>query len=418
MRKYQRQMEQAKEKAANREKMSLEAQLPLSELLAGVAQDIEAFAAELGLTVIQKVLEAEVQQKVGRWGQQPACRHGHQPGYVIYGGRKVRLERPRLRSREDKEVPLASYQAFQKNGKLQKAVERQLSRQCSTRDYEGAIESCLQGYGIKRSSVSRHWKAATTKELENLMQRAVPKDLLVLMIDSKFFGGDCLVAAIGMDLQGKKHVLGLWHGATENSTVVKGLLEDLVSRGLESERKLLIVIDGAKALRKAVQMVLGEQGLVQRCRIHKLRNVLDHLPEEKKAQAAWRLRAAWNQKDPKVAEKELRQTAKWLDDFSPMAAASLLEGLEETLTVQRLGIRHTLCRSLSNTNLIENCFAQAAYRTGRVKRWDGPRMILRWTAAALLWAEKNFRRIRGCEQLKDLQKVLQELERTSTLKAA
>jgi len=418
MRKYIRPNQQAKAKAANREKLSWEAQLPMSELIAGVRHDIEAFAAELGLTVIQRVMEAEIQQKVGLWGQQPVCRHGHQPGYVIFGGRKVTLERPRLRSREGKEVGLASYQAFQRDGKLQQAVARQLTRQCSTRDYEGAIEGCLKGYGIKRSSVSRHWKAATAQELEKLMQRPVPKDLLVLMIDSKFFAGDCLVAAIGVDLQGKKHVLGLWHGATENATVVKGLLEDLVSRGLESERKMLIVLDGAKALRKAVQMVLGEQGLVQRCRIHKLRNVLDHLPEEKKAQAAWRLRAAWSQKDAPAAEKELRKTARWLDDFSPMAAASLLEGLEETLTVQRLGIRHTLCRSLSNTNLIENCFAQAAYRTGRVKRWDGPRMILRWTAAALLWAEKNFRRIRGCEQLKDLQKVLQELERTSTLKAA
>src|SRR6266571_1654662 len=179
------------------------------------------------------------------------------------------------------------------------------------------------------------------------------------MIDSKFFAGDCLVAAIGVDLQGKKHVLGLWHGATENATVVKGLLEDLVSRGLESERKMLIVLDGAKALRKAVQMVLGQQAVVQRCRIHKLRNVLDQLPEEKKAQAGWRLRAAWAKKDPKAAD-----------------------------------------------------------RTHQVKRWDGPRMILRWTAAALLSAEKNFRRIKGCEQLNDLEKVLHELETTSTLKAA
>jgi transposase-like protein len=418
VRKYRRQQQQAKEKAANRERMSLEAQLPLSELIAGVAQDIETFAAQLGLTLIQKVMEAEVQQQVGRWGQQPVCRHGHQAGYVIYGGRKVHLERPRLRSRQDKEVPLVSYQAFQKNGKLQKAVERQLTRQCSTRDYEGAIESCLEGYGIKRSSVSRHWKAATAQELESLMERPVPKDLLVLMIDSKFFGGDCLVAAIGIDLQGKKHVLGLWHGATENSTVVKELLENLVSRGLESERKLLVVIDGAKALRKAVQMVLGEQGLVQRCRIHKLRNVLDHLPQEKQAQAAWRLRAAWNQKDSQVAEKELRKTARWLDPFSPMAAASLLEGLEETLTVQKLGIRHTLCRSLSNTNIIENCFSQAAHRTRQVKRWTEPKMILRWTAAALLSAEKSFRRVKGCEQLRDLEKVLRMLEPTPTLKAA
>ncbi len=418
MRKYKRQMEQAKQKAANITRLALEAQLPMEELIAGVREDIEGFAAELGLTIIQRVMEAEIDQKAGPWGEQKSHRHGRQPGFVVYGGSKVRLERPRLRSAQAKEVALSSYRAFQKNGKMQQAVARQLTRQCSTRDYEGAIEGCLQGYGIKRSSVSRHWKAATAKELEQLMQRPVPKDLLVLMIDSKFFGGDCLVAAVGVDLQGKKYVLGLWHGATENSTVVKGLLEDLVSRGLESERKLLIVIDGAKALRKAVQMVLGEQAVVQRCRIHKLRNVLDQLPEEKKAQAGWRLRAAWGRKDAKVAEKELRQTAKWLEPSWPMAAASLLEGLEETLTVQRLNIHHTLCRTLSNTNLIENCFAQVAYKTGRVKRWEGPTMILRWTAAALLHAEKNFRRIRGCEQLPDLEKALRDLETSSTLKAA
>jgi transposase-like protein len=410
VRRYKRQMEQAKEKAANRERLYLEAQLPMEELIAGARQDIEAFAAELGLTIIQRVMEAEIGRKVGPWGQQRIHRHGHQPGYVIYGGRKVSLERPRLRSREDQEVPLASYQAFQKNDKLQQAVARQLTRQCSTRDYAGAIESCLQGYGIKRSSVSRHWKAATAKELEALMQRPVPKDLLVLMIDSKFFGGDCLVAALGIDVQGKKHVLGIWHGATENTTVVKGLLEDLVSRGLESERKMLIVLDGAKALRKAVTMVLGEQGMVQRCRIHKLRNVLDQLPEEKKAQASWRLRGAWANKDPKVAEKELRRTAKWLEASWPMAAASLLEGLEETLTVQNLHLPPALGRILSNTNLIENCFSQAAHRTRQVKRWDGPRMILRWTAAALLSAEKNFRRIKGCEQLNLLEKSLHEFK--------
>jgi putative transposase len=418
MRKYRRQMEQAKEKAANRERLVLEAQLPMAELIAGVRDDVEAFAAELGLTIMQQVMEAEVQKRVGRWGQQSAWRYGQQPGFVIFGGRKVKLERPRLRSPDHREVSLASYKSFQSKGKLQQAVARQLTRQCSTRDYAGAIDSCLKGYGIMKSCVSRHWKAATAQELDQLMHRAVPKDLLVLMIDSKFFGGDCLVAAIGIDLLGKKHVLGLWHGATENATVVKGLLEDLVSRGLQSERKILIVLDGAKALRKAVQMVLGEQALVQRCRIHKLRNVLDHLPEERKPQAAWRLCQAWGQKDPKSAEKELRKTAQWLDGFSPMAAASLLEGLEETLTVQKLGIQSTLCRRLSNTNLMENCFAQAAHRTRRVKRWDGPRMILRWTAAALLEAEKRFKRIRGCEQLKDLAKVLRELDPTPILKAA
>ena len=418
MRKYKRQMAQAKQKAENRNRLSLEAELPMEELIAGARQDIETFAAQLGLTIIQRVMDEEIAQKAGPWGQRQTHRHGHQPGYVIYGGRKVKLQRPRLRSLEEQEVPLVSYQAFQKDGKLQAAVERQLTRQCSTRDYEGAIEGCLKGYGIKRSSVSRHWKAATAKELEGLMQRPIPKDLLVLMIDGKFFGGDCLVAAIGVDLQGTKHVLGIWHGATENSTVVKGLLEDLVSRGLESERKMLIVLDGSKALRKAVQMVLGDQGLVQRCRVHKLRNVLDQLPEDKRAQAGWRLRAAWAKKDPKAAEKDLRQTARWLEASWPMAAASLLEGLEETLTLQKLNLPPALCRLFSSTNLIENCFSQAAHRTRRVKRWEGPQMILRWTAAALLASEKNFRRVKGCEQLTLLEKVLQETQTPSTFKAA
>jgi transposase-like protein len=344
-------------------------------------------------------------------------RHGHQPGYVVYGGRKVRVERPRLRSRKDKEVPLASYRAFQKKGKLQATVARQVTRQCSSRDYAGAIDSCLEGYGVQRSSVSRHWKAATAKELQKLVERPVPKDLLVVMIDSKYFAGACLAAAIGVDSQGKKHVLGLWHGPTENAAVVQGLLEDLVSRGLESERPMLIVIDGAKALRKAVRLVLGEQAPVQRCQVHKLRNVLAQLPQEKQEPTRRRMQAAWAQKDPKVAEQELRKTARWLEESWPSAAGSLLEGLEETLTLQRLQLAPKLCRSLCSTNLIENCFSQVAHRTRQVKRWDGPRMILRWTATALLRAEKSFRRLNGCELLKDLEKSLRNIAAASTLKA-
>ena len=413
MRQYRRNQEHAKGKA-NR---LTEVEPLIEDFLAGAREDIETFAAELGLTVIRRVMEAEIQKKVGRWGQQPVRRYGQQPGYVIFGGRKVPLQRPRVRSREDKEVELASDKAFQQKGKMQQAVARQLMRQCSSRDYEGAIEGCLKGYGIKRSSVSRHWKAATAKELEQLLQRPVPKDLLALMIDSKFFAGDCVVAAVGIDRQGRKHVLGLWHGATENATVVKGLLEDLVSRGLDSERKLLVVIDGAKALRKAVQMIFGDQALVQRCRIHKLRNVLDHLPKEKQPQARWRPQAAWGQKDPGVAENELRKVAHWLEASWPMAAASLKEGLEETLTVQRLKLQHELVRVLSNTNVIENCFSQVAHRTRRVKYWQGPQMILRWTASTLLWAEKRFRRIKGCEQLQALEKSLRALETQATLKA-
>jgi putative transposase len=405
MREYRRRQAEAKRKALNHATLELQAQLPLPELLGRIGEDLEAFAAKLGLTIMLKVMEAEIDRIAGPWGKQSSHRHGHQPGYVIFGGRKVPLERPRLR-RQKQEVALDSYAAFQSGDKMQGAVARQMLRQCSTRDYQGAIEGCLKGYGISRSSVSRHWKAATAKELEQLMERAVPKDLLVLMIDSKFFGGDCLVAAVGIDQQGKKHVLGLWHGATENATVVKGLLEDLVSRGLDAEQKLLIVLDGAKALRKAVRMVLGDQALVQRCRIHKMRNVLDHLPKERQPEARRRLRMAWAQKDPETAEKDLRKTARWLEGSWPMAAGSLLEGLEETLTVQRLKLPPKLTRSLSNTNLIENCFSGVAHRARRVRHWEGPKMIMRWTASALLWAEKRFKRLNGCEQLKDLEKSL------------
>lgn len=418
MRKYIRANQQAKRKAEDKERLRLTDKLPLADFIAGMRDDIEAFAAELGLELMQSVMEEEIRQKLGKWGEREIYRHGHQRGYVMYAGRKVHLERPRLRSLGQEEIPLTSYQNFQKDGKLQQAVARQLTRQCSTRNYEGAIEDCLKGYGIKRSSVSRHWKVATAQELEKLTQRPIPPELLVLMIDSKFFAGDCIVGAIGIDTQGKKHVLGLWHGATENATVVKGLLEDLVCRGLDTERKMLIVIDGAKALRKAVKMVLGDHALVQRCRIHKQRNVLEQLPQEKKEQVKWRLRAAWGKKDPKAAEKELRKIAKSLEESWPNAAASLLEGLEETLTVQHLRIGHKLCRSLSNTNLIESCFAQAAARTHRVKHWDGPRMILRWTASVLLAGEKNFKRINGCEQLKDLEKLLRDNQSTSTIKAS
>jgi len=418
MREYCRKQQAANAKASNPTKWTLETELPMEELMSRAREGIESLSTQIGLTIIGQVMEAEIQAKVGRWGQQPARRHGRQPGYVIFGGRKVQLERPRLRSRDNKEVGLDSYAAFQGEGKMQQAVERQLIRQCSSRDYAGAIESCLKGYGIKRSSVSRHWKAATTKQLQQLLERPVPRDLLVLMIDSKFFAGQCVVAAVGIDLEGHKHILGLWHGATENATVVKTLLEDLVSRGLDSERKMLIVIDGAKALRKAVTMIFGQQALVQRCRLHKLRNVLDHLPKEQQPQARWRLQRAWAQRDPKVAERELGKVARWLEPSWPMAAASLNEGLEETLTVQRLKLQRELARVLSNTNVIENCFAQVAHRTGRVKRWQSPQMILRWAATTLLWAERHFRRIKGCQHLHDLEKSLHALETHSTLKAA
>ena len=381
--------------------------LPMLEIILQSKAEVEALSAQAGLKIIHHFLEEEIQQRCGPRGQQSAYRHGQQPGYVVFAGRKVSITKPRLRAKAGKELRLRSYEAFQQDGRMQRAVARKLTHQVSTRNYAAAIDDCLEGYGIDKSSVSRQWKVATTAELQKLVQRPIPADLVALLIDGQSFRKQWLIVALGVDKQAQKHVLGLWEGATENSTLVRELLADLRERGLNTEATMLVVIDGAKALCKGVREVFGERALIQRCRVHKLRNVLEHLPLEKRSQAAWRLRGAWAKSTPEEALKELRVCVKWLDPISPSAARSLEEGLEETLTVTRLGLHESLVRTFSSTNLIESCFARTKSWTSRVKRWRGARMVLRWGAAALLFAEKGFRRVRGHDHLSQLLQALQ-----------
>ena len=390
----------------------------MEDLVSEVAGEIEAFSARIGLHIMQAVMEHEVSEKVGVWGQQKAYRHGAQGGYVVYGGRKVKIKRPRVRGKDGAEVNLNTYRAFQGEGKMQAAVARQLTRRCSARDYAGAIDECLEGYGMSPSSVSRQWKAATEEQLQKLCQRPIPEGLVALLLDGIQVKGDCIVVALGVTVDGKKQVLGLWHGATENSTVVKGLLEDLIERGLDPGQPPLFVIDGSKALRKAIREVFGSDALVQRCRVHKQRNIVDYLPKEKKQQAIWRLRSAWDQSDPEKAREELKKTVNWLNKISPSAARSLEEALEETLTLQKLGINDLLLKSLSSTNLIESCFSRSREWCSRVKKWRSPQMLLRWTAAGLLHAEKGFHRIRGYRHLEKLASALQENMNSDRKKAA
>ena len=250
--------------------LTLQFPLPMLELILQTKEQIEALSAQAGLTIIQRLMEQELRERCGTWGAQRAHRHGKQDGYIIYGGRKVSVSKPRLRSKEGQEMALASYRAFQQDGQMQRAVARKLIRQVSTRDYAGAIDQCLEGYGIGRSSVSRQWKAATAAELEKLCQRPVPSDTKVLLIDAKYFRQECLVVALGVDGQGTKHVLGLWHGSTENSTVVKALLNDLRERGLDTESAMLVVLDGAKALHKGVKEIFGSLALIQHAQEQKL----------------------------------------------------------------------------------------------------------------------------------------------------
>jgi len=391
---------------SNDSEPTVQLSLPALELILQTKQQIEMLSAQAGLTIIQSLMEQEIRERCGTWGTQDAVRHGKQDGYVVYAGRKVSVNKPRLRSKEGPELPLESYRAFQQDGQMQRAVARKLVRQVSTRDYAGAIDQCLEGYGIGRSSVSRQWKAATVAELEKLCQRPVPSDIKVLLIDAKYFRQECLVVALGVDSQGTKHVLGLWHGSTENSTIVKALLNDLRERGLNTESSMLVVLDGAKALHKGVKEIFGSLALIQRCRIHKLRNVVEHLPKEKRSQAAWRLRGAWAKSTEQEAMKELRKVVQWLETISPSAARSLEEGLEETLTLQSLGMPKELMTSFHSTNLIESCFSRTESWTHRVKRWRDAKMVMRWGAAALLVAEAGFRRVRGCDQMPSLLQAL------------
>lgn len=387
-----------------------------SEVLGWLRQGVGNYCLETGLLVMHKLLEEEMARHCGPWGAQQACRHGTQGGYVVMGGQKVRIQRPRVRSKGGEEVALERYGQFQQRDGLGGSVQRLLRRQVSTRDYAGAIETVGDAYGIRRSSVSREWKAATAVELAALQQRPVPSDICVLMIDGQHYASDCVVAAMGIDAKGVKQVLGLWAGATENATVVKTLLEELVERGLSTDKALLCVIDGSKALAAGIRRVLGSRARIQRCRIHKLRNLCDHLPKELHGQVRWRYRAALEANDAESALKELRKLAAWLERQSVSAAASLREGMEELVTLQRLGVRDLgLLRSLGSTNPIESCFSRCQASTRRVKRWRDQAMVLRWAGSALLWAERGFRRIRGYRALPLLIKALQTNLTTNTI---
>lgn len=395
----------------------LEIDLPIAQLW-NLRHEIEQFCTYIGLKVMSAFMEHEAQQKTGPWGRQSVYRHGTQRGYVIYDGRKLPLERPRLRNQKKQEVPLESYRVFQSRPRLEQAVARKLIRNCSTRHYEGALPEQKPSYGAAKSSVSRHFQACSSRQLQQLLERPLPAELVALVIDGQHFARNCVSVALGVDRKGNKHVLGLWHGATENATVATQLLEDLQGRGLDPRHPLLAVIDGSKALRKALRTVFGERVVVQRCRVHKQRNVVEHLPKEKQGQAIWRLRAAWEKPDPRAAEKELNKVVQWLQPISPTAARSLEEGLAETLTLQKLHLQQSLARSFSSTNLIESCFAQVETLTARVKYWRDGAMVVRWAAAALLFAEKRFRRINGMEQLDQLVDSLEALSKEPTLKAA
>ncbi len=381
--------------------------LPLVEVWEELQADVERLAGEAGLRILQEILNDEVRQKVGPpYRPDPgsaSVRWGRQPGYVIFGGQKITLDRPRVRTRAGEEVELENYHRLQQDGRMQRAVAERIVCGLSTRKYRRAVQATLDGYGVRKSSVSRHFVRATAQQLAELCERRLEKlHLVALLIDGIEFAGQTLIVALGVEENGSKHVLGLWQGATENATVCTALLEDLVARGLDPERRYLFVLDGSKALRAAVEKVFGARAEVQRCQLHKRRNLKDHLPKEGQADYDRQLRNAYAMSSYDAAKAALEKLFRQLERINPSAARSLEEGMEETLTLHRLGVGPLLRRSLSSTNLIESCLSTVRHVARNVKRWQGGDHIARWTAAGLLEAERKFRKVKGYRELKAL----------------
>jgi putative transposase len=388
----------------------------LGELAGAAREGLLALAVGTGLGVLGELLAADVDRLVGpKGGHNPdrtAVRHGAEPGQVTLGGRRVRVDRPRVRSADGtREVPVPTWAAFASTELLdQLAVERMLAK-LSTRRYQAGLEPvgtavAQTASGTSKSAVSRRFVAATEHALAKLLAADVSSlDLVALMVDGVHVAGHCCVVALGITLDGTKVPLGLAEGATENATVVTDLLARLRDRGMDTQRPILVVIDGAKALHRAITDVF-DHPVVQRCQLHKLRNVTDRLPDAVASTVAKRLRRAYHHPDPLVAQAELEALARELDRSHPGAANSLREGLAETLTIGRLQVPPTLARTLRSTNSIESMISICRDHAGNVKRWRDGQMALRWVAAGMGEAAKQFRRVNGHLHLPALRATL------------
>jgi transposase-like protein len=362
---------------------------------------------------MDELIEEELTDLVGPKGRhdpaRSANRHGSRPGQVVVGGRKVSVRRPRARTTDDRELELRTARLFASEDLLQERTVETMLAGLSTRRYPKGLEPCgTDDRSTSRSAVSRRFVRRTRQALAELMSRPVPEDLVVLMLDGVELAEHTCVTALGIRRDGTKVPLGLWEGAAENGAVCRRALSDLCERGLSTERGLLVVIDGSKALRSAVGRTFGAKAEVQRCRLHKQRNVLGHLPEAERPWVRRKLREAWTLDDATLAERRLSELARALEAKRPGAAASLREGLAETLTITRLGIsaQSRLARTLSTTNPIESMLSVCRERSRNVKRWRGGEMVLRWTAAGMLDAERSFRRVRGFRDLVKLERAL------------
>jgi putative transposase len=389
---------------------TIQVPLPLAGALVSAKQGLFELVVTAGLQVFEAMLEQDREALCGpKWKHQPdrtATRAGRTRGAVTLGGRRTIVRRPRVRSTAGAEVVLPSFALAAGRDPLDARTLEAIALGVSTRDYYRSLEPMperLEEHAVSRSAVSRRFVALSTERLAEWLSAPLGElDLRVIQIDGIHFHEHVVLIALGIDAEGRKHLLGLREGTTENSTVARELLADLVDRGLSMDRGLLFVIDGGKGLRKAITDVFGKAALVQRCQVHKRRNVLEHLPERMRPSVRKAMQEAYESGDAVLAEKQLERLAKSFDRAHPGAAASLREGLAETLTLQQLGIKGALYRTLRSTNPIENLNGLLDRYTRNVKRWRDGSMILRWIAAGMFEANRRFRRIRGHADLKAL----------------
>jgi putative transposase len=389
----------------------------LAELVGEVREGLLALAVGTGLQVMTAMMEADVTAACGIKGrhdpERTATRHGYEAGSVSLGGRRVPVERPRMRATDGSgELPVPTYERFSQTDVLGRmAMERMLAG-LSTRCYPVGLEPVgarveQAATATSKSAVSRRFVAATETALAELLAAELSElDLVALMVDGVHFGEHCCVVALGIDIEGVKHPLSLVEGSTENATLVRELLVGLRERGLDVTRPILVVIDGAKALRRGVLDVF-DQPVIARCQLHKVRNVQDRLPKKLRSVVGKRMRAAYRAQTALAAQAHLETLAGELDRTHPGAAASLREGLDETLTVLHLGVPPTLASSLRSTNCVESLIGICRDHCRNVKRWRNGQMALRWCAAGMVEATTQFRRVNGHLHLRSLRTALE-----------
>ena len=386
-----------------------QAALPLLSMIGQAQFSIEDLLGKLSRQFVEQLLMMAAVSVAGP--KHPGCStgdlrwHGRQGGVVNVGTSKLRVTRPRLRDRAG-EVVLPGYAALARDEKLSRRIADVLTCNVSTRKYTRVMYQCADEMGIARSSVSRHFIKESAHALEKLMAREFgDTDLVAIYVDGIIVAKHHLIAAIGVDATGVKHMLGLVSGSSENAKVVKDLLASLAERGVDMNLARLWVIDGSKALRSAIEQVCGEAAHVQRCRIHKIRNVTERLPKTRAAQTRWVMAQALKG-DAEVGIQKLKAHAKHLKAQHPDAAASLLEGLEELFTINRLGVTGELARCLATTNVIESPNSVVRRVSRRVTNYRDVKMAMRWAAAGFLEAEKSFRRLRGHQHIAALIRVM------------